>query len=175
MLFGFAAMVMPPLAGLTIAIFLGAILIVTSVADAIITIALPRRPGLAWSLASDGAGLMVGIMLFSWPAGGMISLSLALASFLVLDGGFALMIALAHRRSRTRKWAWLAGNGALDIVLAVFTLELLPDPAPWALGLIVGGDILFAGVTLVVMALDERGLAMSRRAQPGHDRKAAAR
>jgi uncharacterized membrane protein HdeD (DUF308 family) len=158
---GLAALTLPPLFGLGISLLLGFLLIISGLADAIVTVTAPYRPGLWWSLASDILCVMVGGLLFTWPTGGLVSLSLALASFLVLDGGFALMLALSHRRSRVRKWTWLAVNGVLDILLAALILLIPPDSSAWMPGLVIGADLLFAGATLLAMALDERHLPVT--------------
>ena len=170
MALGLMAMVLPPLFGMAIAILVGFALIISALADLIVTAIMPHQSGLRWSLASDGLCLAAGLLLLTWPAGGLVSLSLALASFLILDGGFAFMLALSHRRSRARKWKWLAANGVLDIFLAVATLLVHLETNAWALGLIIGVDLVFAGATLAAMALDERHLRVAggKPPRPGH-------
>ena len=171
-LLGIVAVILPPIAGLAISVLLGWLLIVTALADAIVTVTQPQRPGLWWSLASDLLALGVGAVLFAWPAGGVVSLSLALASFLLFDGGIAIMLSLAHKRSRAAKWTWLALNGVLDLVLAIVILAVLPQSAAWSLGLILGLDLIFAGSTMLAMALDER--EERARSHHPHGQKAAA-
>jgi uncharacterized membrane protein HdeD (DUF308 family) len=154
---GAAAVILPPFASLTITILLGWLIMVSGLADAIVTLSQPHRPGFWLSLLSDFLALLVGGILFGWSANGAIPIALALSTFLAIDGVIAIMIALAHRRQFVGKWKWLLVNGVLDILLAGFILAVFPRSELWALGWIVGADLLFAGATLMAMALDERG------------------
>jgi uncharacterized membrane protein HdeD (DUF308 family) len=50
-------------------------------------------------------------------------------------------------------------NGALSLVLGVFIWADLPDSSTWAIGLLVGIELLFAGSALIMTALAGRRLA----------------
>src|ERR1019366_7349823 len=97
-----------------------------------------------------------GGLLFAWPLGCVISLSLALAAYLLLDGAISIAMALEHRRHFTPKWACLLFNGMIDLVFAGVIILCLPQSAAWTSGLIVGIDMLIAGATQVAMAIDAR-------------------
>jgi uncharacterized membrane protein HdeD (DUF308 family) len=47
-------------------------------------------------------------------------------------------------------------NGIIDLILAGIIIAGLPGTLAWALGLLVGIDMLFGGVTLIAMALEAR-------------------
>jgi uncharacterized membrane protein HdeD (DUF308 family) len=47
-------------------------------------------------------------------------------------------------------------NGVLDLVLAAVILSGLPGSLAWALGLLLGVDLLFGGTSLIAMALKAR-------------------
>ena len=154
--FGIVAVSLPPIAGLAAAILLGWLLIASGLFGLLTTLMNRRAPGFWWSLLSSLVTAVLGVMLFSWPMGGVLSLSLALAGFLVLDGLLSIAMAMDHRRHLTPKWTWLLINGAIDLAFAGVILFWLPQSAVWALGLIVGIDMLIGGVTLVAVALDVR-------------------
>jgi uncharacterized membrane protein HdeD (DUF308 family) len=153
---GAIAILLPPFMGLAIAILLGWLLLVSGLIGLVATLANPRVPGFWLSVLSNLLAGAIGFVLFSWPAGGVLSLTLALALFLFLDGLLAIFLAFEHHRHMKPKWAWLAANGVLDIVFAGSILIWLPQNAGWALGLIVGADLLIGGATVCAMALDER-------------------
>jgi uncharacterized membrane protein HdeD (DUF308 family) len=44
-------------------------------------------------------------------------------------------------------------GGVVDLVLAAIILSGLPGTLAWALGLLVGIDLLFGGATLIAMAM----------------------
>jgi uncharacterized membrane protein HdeD (DUF308 family) len=48
-------------------------------------------------------------------------------------------------------------SGIVDLILAGLILAGLPGTAAWAIGLIVGINLLFGGVALTAMALQARG------------------
>jgi uncharacterized membrane protein HdeD (DUF308 family) len=151
--FGLSAIVLP-IAGLVVAILLGWLLIASGLLGFFATLMNRHAPGFWWSLASSVVTGIVGAMLFSWPMGGVFSLSLALAGFLMLDGLFSIAMALDHRRRLTPKWIWLLVNGIIDLIFAGIVILWLPQSSAWALGLIVGIDMLFGGATLIAMAID---------------------
>jgi uncharacterized membrane protein HdeD (DUF308 family) len=48
-------------------------------------------------------------------------------------------------------------SGVVDLILAGLIVAGLPGTAAWAIGLIVGINLLFGGVALIAMALQARG------------------
>jgi uncharacterized membrane protein HdeD (DUF308 family) len=62
------------------------------------------------------------------------------------------MYALEHRRELTGRWSWLLVAGLMDILIAFIIIAGLPGSAEWALGLLVGLNLLFGGATLIGLA-----------------------
>jgi uncharacterized membrane protein HdeD (DUF308 family) len=83
-------------------------------------------------------------------------LTLILTLFLVTDGFVTIMIALEYRRALRGRWSWLLVNGGLDLILAAIIFVALPASALWAVGIIVGIDLLFGGSSLVALSLAAR-------------------
>jgi uncharacterized membrane protein HdeD (DUF308 family) len=67
-----------------------------------------------------------------------------------------IMYALSHRRGATGRWAWVLVAGIIDLVLAAALLAGLPGTAAWAVGLLVGINLLSTGLSLTAMALIAR-------------------
>jgi uncharacterized membrane protein HdeD (DUF308 family) len=155
-LFGAVAIALPPLAGIAVVILLGWLLIGSGLFGFVTALMGRHAPGFVWSLLSALVTFAAGVMLFAWPLGGVVSLSLALAAFLGLDGALSIALGLEHRRHLTPRWLWLIVNGLADLLFAGIILVWLPGSAPWALGLILGIDMLIGGATLLAMALDAR-------------------
>jgi uncharacterized membrane protein HdeD (DUF308 family) len=56
----------------------------------------------------------------------------------------------------SERWSWLLFGGLMDIVIAFLIISGLPGSAEWAIGLLVGINLLFGGATLIGMALAAR-------------------
>ena len=154
--FGLIAILLPGIAGVATVILLGWLLIASGVVGAVSTLTHRRSPGFWWSLLSALLTLAVGVIFFAWPFGGLLTLSIALATFLALDGVFAIALAFNHRNALTPKWIWLLFNGIVDLLFASLICWWLPVSAVWAFGLFVGLDMLISGVTLIGMGWDAR-------------------
>jgi uncharacterized membrane protein HdeD (DUF308 family) len=158
-LLGAAAILVPPVASLTATIFFGWLLVIGGILGVVSTAAGRHAPGFGWALFSGILAIIAGGALIGWPISGMHSLTLVLAAFLALDGFVSILYALEHRRHGSQRWAWLVVNGLLDLALAALILVWLPASAAWVLGLILGIDLIFAGLSLVAMALAARSLS----------------
>jgi len=95
-------------------------------------------------------------VLLAWPVAGVLSLTLVLIVFFVVEGFASIMYALEHRRELSGRWEWMLASGIIDLILAAIILAGLPGTAAWAIGLIVGINMLFGGSSLIAMALHGR-------------------
>lgn len=156
---GIAALILPPLASIAVAILFGWLLFIGGVFGLITTLIGHHAPGFWWAILSSLIAIVAGILLFGWPAGGVLSLTLVLTAFLAADGILTIMLALDYRRALHGRWGWLLVNGVIDLILAAIIFIGLPASAAWAIGIIVGVDLLFGGSSLIAMALAARGAA----------------
>ncbi|MBV9135838.1 MAG: HdeD family acid-resistance protein [Hyphomicrobiales bacterium] len=153
---GLAAIIVPPIATLAIAIFLGWLFLVSGIVGLVTTFMMRHAPGFWWSLLSAVLGILVGIVLIAWPVSGAISLTLVLIAFFIIEGVASIMFALEHRRELSGRWGWMLASGIVDLVLAAIILSGLPLSAAWALGLLAGINLVFGGSALIAMALHAR-------------------
>ena len=153
---GMAAILVPVLASVVIAVFLGWLFAVGGIVGLIATFMGRRAPGFWWALISALVALAAGLALIGWPIMGAASVTFVLTAFLVTDGILMIAFGLDHRRSMSAQWGWLVVNGVVDLVLAGLIVWALPGSAVWALGLIVGIDLLLGGWSLIAMALSAR-------------------
>jgi len=153
---GVAAMIVPPLASLAITIFLGWMFLVTGVAGLVMTYWARAVPGFWWSLISAALAVLAGLILLGRPMQGVLTLTVVLGVYFLAEGVATIMYALAHRRELSGRWSWLLVAGLMDILIAFFIIAGLPGSAQWAIGLLVGINLLFGGATLIGMALAAR-------------------
>jgi uncharacterized membrane protein HdeD (DUF308 family) len=98
-------------------------------------------------------GIVVGGWLLVQPELGLVSLTYLLIAFFLIEGIATIMFALDHKRALSGRWGWMLVSGIVDLFLAGVILAGLPGAAAWALGLIVGVNMLFGGASMIGMAL----------------------
>jgi uncharacterized membrane protein HdeD (DUF308 family) len=153
---GLAAMIVPPLASLAVTIFLGWMFLVSGIAGLVITYWARAMPGFWWSLASAALAVLAGGILLARPMQGVLTLTIVLGAYFLAEGVATIMYALEHRKELSGRWSWLLIAGLMDLVIAFFIIAGLPGSAEWAIGLLVGINMLFGGATLIGMALAAR-------------------
>jgi uncharacterized membrane protein HdeD (DUF308 family) len=163
LIMGAIAVCVPPIATVAVEVFIGWIILLSGVLGLVMTFQTRGSPGFAWSLLSALLGIIVGIVLLAWPLSGVLSLTVMLTIFLALEGIASIMYGMAHRRERTSRWELMLVSGIVDLILAGLILAGLPGTAAWAIGLIVGINMLFGGVALTALALQARAGAAPAR------------
>jgi uncharacterized membrane protein HdeD (DUF308 family) len=153
---GLAAVLIPQVATLAVEILLGWILLASGIVGLISTFRMRRAPGFGWSLLSAVAAVVAGVLLLAWPLSGTVSLTVVLTVFLFLEGFASIMLALNHRNGFSSRWSVLLFSGIVDLVLAAIIFMGLPGTAAWAIGLLVGVNMVFGGSALIAMALHAR-------------------
>jgi uncharacterized membrane protein HdeD (DUF308 family) len=68
---------------------------------------------------------------------------------------------LSHRNGFSSRWSLLLLSGVVDLILACIIVMGLPGTAAWAIGLLVGINMVFGGSTLIAMAMHARRLAVA--------------
>jgi uncharacterized membrane protein HdeD (DUF308 family) len=156
LILGLLAVLLPPLATLGVTIFIGWLFLLSGVTGLVATFWARQAPGFWWALLSAVLGIAAGLVLLVSPAGGAISLTLVLIVFFVVEGVATIMYALDHRQQLSGHWGWMLFSGVIDLILAAIILAGLPGTAAWALGLLVGINMIFGGSALIAMGLHAR-------------------
>jgi len=147
---------LPLFATVTITIILGWIFLASGIVGLIATFGARQAPGVWWSLLSALIAIATGLILLAQPIAGALSLTLLLIVFFIFEGIASAMYAFEHRREMTGRWEWMLISGIIDFVIAGIILAGLPGTAAWALGLLVGINMIFGGVALVAIAVHAR-------------------
>ena len=160
---GLLAIVVPQIATIAVAVFIGWILLVSGAVGLLATFRMRTAPGFWWSLISAILGIVAGILLFRSPVSGALSLTVILTAFLANEGIVSILFALEHKRELSGRWGAMLFSGLVDLVLAGIIVEGLPGTAAWAIGLLIGVNLVFGGSALIAMALHAReGAAAGR-------------
>ena len=153
---GIAALILPPLASLAITIFLGWMFLVSGIGGLIVTYWARSTPGFWWSLISAALAVLAGMLLLARPMQAVLTLTIVLGAYFLAEGVATIMYALEHRRELSGRWSWLLISGLVDIAISFMVITGLPSTAEWAIGVLVGINLLFGGATLIDMALAAR-------------------
>jgi uncharacterized membrane protein HdeD (DUF308 family) len=158
-LLGVLAVIVPPIATIAVAVLIGWLLLVSGIVGLVATFRTRGAPGFWWSLMSAILGIVAGAVLLGWPLSGALSLTLILTVFLTLEGVISILYALEHQRELSGRWGLMLFSGVVDLILAGIIFAGLPGTAAWAIGLLVGINLVFGGSALIGMALHARDAA----------------
>jgi len=153
---GLAAMILPTFASLAVTIFLGWMFLISGIGGLIVTYWARNMPGFWWSLISAALAVLAGGILLARPMQGVLTLTIVVGAYFLAEGVASIMYALEHRRELSSRWSWLLIGGLMDIVIAFFIIAGLPGSAEWAIGVLVGVNLMFGGATLIGVALAAR-------------------
>jgi uncharacterized membrane protein HdeD (DUF308 family) len=153
---GAIAIIEPPFATLAFTIVIGWLFLASGIMGLITTFWARGAPGFWWSLISALVAIAAGVVLLMWPISGTLSLTLVLIAFFIVEGVASIMYAIDHRSQLTGQWVWMLISGIIDLILALIIFIGLPGTAEWALGLLVGINMVFGGAALIAIALAAR-------------------
>ena len=109
-------------------------------------------PGFGWSLISAIVTIAAGIALLGQTVSEAISPILVLIAFFAIEGIVTIMYAIAHRAQLSGRWGLMLASGVVDLILAGIIFAGLPGTEVWALGLLVGINLVFGGAAMIGMA-----------------------
>jgi uncharacterized membrane protein HdeD (DUF308 family) len=147
---GCFAILLPELFSLGAAVFIGVILVIAS---AFLTAAAFTAHGVGSLLARAAWALLtflVGLWLIIEPHNGTLTLTLVLGIYFLLMGLTRILVAFMGRGTPNAGWVGL--SGVCGLIIGILVLVKFPSSADWAIGLLVGIDLIFAGWTLISVA-----------------------
>jgi len=153
---GILALLAPVIASVAATVLFGWLLLLSGVIGLVTTFRVRNAPGFWWSLLSAVIGIVAGVLLLGWPLLGTLSLTAVLIAFLLAEGVVSILYALEHRNALSGRWGWMLASGIIDVGLGVLLAIGLPGTAMWALGLLLGINLIFGGWALIFMALHAR-------------------
>lgn len=156
LILGLAAIALPPIAGIATALLLGWLFLLGGIVGLIATFGQKNAPGFWWALLSAAISVLAGGVLLASPAAGVATLTYVLIAFFLIDGLLIIVMAFEHRRELSGRWEWMMLGGVMDLILAGIIIAGLPGTLAWALGLLVGIDLVFGGITLIGMAMSAK-------------------
>ncbi|HEX7007673.1 MAG TPA: HdeD family acid-resistance protein [Alphaproteobacteria bacterium] len=154
---GVIAIALPNIATLAITIMIGWLFVIGGIVRAISIWRSREAPGFWLSLLTAVLAIVLGLILLLNPPEGVLTLTVVLIVLFVFEGLASIVMALEFRR-HIRQWGWMLFSGILDLILAYLIFQGWPSTAEWAIGLLVGINMVFVGMSLIMTALAGRAL-----------------
>jgi uncharacterized membrane protein HdeD (DUF308 family) len=147
---GALAIILPPAASLATALVIGWLLIISGILQGVHAFQHRSWAHSGWAIAGAIIHVIAGVLVVAFPLAGTVVLTLILASFLLVVGGVKIIRALQHRTMPA--WGWLLFDGILSVLLGLLIWMGWPSTAVWALGLLVGINLVFSGASMLLIA-----------------------
>ena len=151
-LLGIAAVIWPQISTLAVELYVGWILLFSGVVGLIMMFFAPSVSGFLWTLLTAALSLFAGVVLLWHPVEGVVSLTLLLVAFFIAEGVFQIAAAFSYRAVFPESWGWMLSSGIVDLILALLLVAGWPSSAGWALGLIVGVNLITSGAATTIVA-----------------------
>jgi uncharacterized membrane protein HdeD (DUF308 family) len=151
---GILALIFPVISSVAIVLFLGWLLIFSGILQAISLIDARHVPHFWLQLVSVVLSVLVGILFLRNPGAGLLTLTLLLIVFFMVEGISKVIFSLTIRPFSN--WGWVLASGVISILLAFYLWANTPVTAIWLLGVLLGIELICEGAALGRMAWHAR-------------------
>jgi uncharacterized membrane protein HdeD (DUF308 family) len=110
--------------------------------------------GVLWKLLLAVLYVVVGLYMLAHPILGVVSLTLLLAVFLVVEGIVELVLYFNLRRLRHS--GWVLFDGIITLILGILIWRQWPSSSVWVIGTLVGISLIFSGISRFMLSLAVR-------------------
>lgn len=149
-LLGIAAIAIPPLFTYSIEILLGCLLVIFGVVQGFRALK-SRDSGFLGSIVTAVVALILGVLLLVYPITGIITLTILIAIFFLIEG--IAQLYLGFQMKEVKGWGWIVFSGLVSLFLAGLIWSDLPGSAAWVIGLLVGINLLIFGFSQLFLVL----------------------
>src|SRR5262245_55802293 len=154
MIAGFLAIALPLVAGITVTLIVGWMLIFAGVMHIVYAFRAGRPRAAVWQVLFGLVYGFIGIYILLNPVMGLAGVTFAIAAYLLADAVIELVLANQLRSEPGR--GWLVFDAVIMFALALLIFFTWPASAAWAVGTLVGISMLFSGLTRLMMTLAAR-------------------
>jgi uncharacterized membrane protein HdeD (DUF308 family) len=147
---GVIALAVPLAASLAAAMVFGAVLVVAGVFQAVHSFGVRKWSGVLLHAVGALLYIAAGIFMLLFPLMGALTLALVVTALLFADG--VLRTVIAYRLRPEGGWGWLLAAGIAGIVVGSLLLIGWPLTGVWAIGILLGVNLVFAGAANCALA-----------------------
>ena len=98
--------------------------------------------------------IVVGIWMMTRPLLTLLSLTLLLMIYFLVDG--IMEIVAAFKAKPMEGWGWMLFGGIVSVILGIIIWRNLPQAALWLVGVLVGIKLIFAGAAMTAIGMTGR-------------------
>jgi len=148
---GIFALCSPVIFTEVITILIGAFCLVTGVISVFQAIFGKQQAHRVYSGLAGVIRIAAGIALLFLPGRGIVALTLVIGIVFLVEAVACVVAALGMRGNPS--WLWLFLNGIIAGILGAMILSRWPSDALWLIGLLFGIQVLFSGLTMILIGL----------------------
>jgi len=148
---GMAAIVFPFVSTLAAEQFIGWLLLFGGLIQSVHSYRTKTWSGFFLELVIGLLYLAGGFILITNPLTGIVTLTLLLIVLFVADG--VLESILAFKLRPAQGWGWVLASGIVSLIVGALIWAKFPSSAVWAIGLLVGVNLMFSGISFVSLAM----------------------
>jgi uncharacterized membrane protein HdeD (DUF308 family) len=152
---GTVALVYPFVSSVVAVTVLGVSLLVSGVATIVTSFWAGKWSAMLLELLIGIFYAVMGFLIMDAPIASTVSLTLVIAAMCIVIG---IMKSIAAIMLRFPQWGWSLLSGALTALIGIVIYKNLPETALWAIGTLVGVQLLFDGWFWIMLAVAVRRL-----------------
>jgi uncharacterized membrane protein HdeD (DUF308 family) len=156
-IFGVMAIGAPLIMGVAVSMFVGFLLLGSGIARIVHAIKSRQWGTGFWGTIIGLLGVAAGLLMIFRPMVGLMTLTLLLAIYFLVDG--ICEIIAAFKIKPDQGWGWVLFNGVIALLLGIMIWRQWPVSGAWAIGVLVGVHILITGWTMIVLGTGARRIA----------------
>lgn len=153
---GLIAIAAPEISGVGVTIFVGWLLIISGIFHLIFAWKVHTTARKIWEILLGIVYIAVGIDLTLHPLSGLLTLTLALAIYLLFESAFEFILAI-HLHPAPG-WGWTLFDAIITLILAFMVWRTWPVSSVWVIGTLVGISMIFSGFSRLMLSLAARRL-----------------
>lgn len=154
---GVLAIILPLTFSFSIAVAIGFLVLIVGVAHLVFAFHTRSIGGFLWQILLCALYELAAIFLLANPLLSLLSLTLILASFLLLEGVLEFVLYFRLRRFRHAVWILIDGIGTL--ILGIVMVRQWPPKSPEIVGMLVGISLMLSAFSRLMFALLVRRLS----------------
>ncbi len=151
---GVLAIIYPVLSSVAVILMLGWLLIFSGILQGVGLFYARHVPHFWLQLVSVFLAVLIGFLFLRDPAQGLVTVTLLLVVFFMIEGISKVIFALTIRPFP--QWGWVLASGIVGILLSLLLLVSLPVTALWLVGLLLGIQLISVGAALAQLAWQVR-------------------